>query len=51
MKKQKQIIKAADAYVKEEDLDLESRFDIITIVVNGRYTKLDHLEDAFYPTL
>jgi putative endonuclease len=51
MRKQKQIIKASDAYIKEFDLDMEARFDIITIVVNGQYTKLDHLEDAFYPTL
>jgi putative endonuclease len=51
MKKQKQVIKAADAYIKEFDLDMESRFDIITIIVNNEYTKVDHLEDAFYPTL
>ncbi len=49
MKKQKLVIKAADAYVKEFDLDMESRFDVVTIIVNGQYTKLDHLEDAFYP--
>jgi len=51
MRKQKQIIKAADAYVKEHDLDLESRFDIIILVSNKERTKLDHLEDAFYPTV
>ena len=51
MKKQKQVIKAADAYVKEHDLDFESRFDIITVIVNKEYTKVDHLEDAFYPTV
>ena len=51
MKKQKQVIKAADAYVKELDLDLESRFDIITVIINKEYTKVDHLEDAFYPTV
>ncbi len=51
MKKQKQVIKAADAYIKEFDLDMESRFDLITIIVNGDYTKVDHLEDAFYPTV
>ena len=51
MRKQKLVIKAADAYIKEFDLDMEARFDIITIIVNGQYTKLDHLEDAFYPTV
>lgn len=51
MKKQRQVIKAADAYVKEFDLDLESRFDVITVIVNSKYTKVDHLEDAFFPTV
>jgi putative endonuclease len=51
MKKQKQIIKASDAYLKQFNIELESRFDIITIIVNGNYTKLEHMEDAFYPTL
>jgi putative endonuclease len=50
-KKQKQIIKAADAYLKEHNLEQESQFDIITIIVNSQYSKLDHMEGAFYPTL
>jgi len=49
--KQKQVIKAANAYVKFHDLDLESRFDIITVVTNSQYTKVDHVEDAFFPTV
>lgn len=51
IKKQKQIIKAADAYIKEHDLSNESRFDIVVAIINSKYRKLDHIEDAFYPTL
>jgi putative endonuclease len=51
MKKQRQVIKAADAYVKENDLDMESRFDVITVIVNSQYKKVDHIEDAFYPVV
>ena len=51
MKKQKQIIKAADAYLKEFGDDAKPRFDIIAIVTNSDYTKINHIEDAFYPTL
>ena len=51
MRKQKQIIKAADAYIKEHDLSNESRFDIVVAIINSKYKKLDHIEDAFYPTL
>src|SRR5262245_24277567 len=50
MKKQRQIIKAADAFIKANDLGNESRFDIITVRVNGEQHMLDHLEDAFFPT-
>ena len=50
LKKQRQIIKAADAYLKEHQLEQESRFDIISIIINSQYNKLEHLEHAFYPT-
>lgn len=50
-KKQKFIIKAANAYIEKYEIDLEARFDIISIVrKNGRF-EIDHIEDAFYPTL
>jgi putative endonuclease len=50
-RKQKQIIKAADAYLKEHHIEKEARFDIVTVIVNSKYKKLDHLEDAFFPTV
>jgi len=51
MRKQRQIIKVADAFSKEYEEDLPARFDIISIVTNRVYTKIDHIEDAFYPTV
>ncbi len=51
MKKQRQIIKAADAFMKEHPEDLSAQFDIISIVTNSKYTKIEHYEEAFYPTL
>jgi putative endonuclease len=51
MTKQRQIIKAADAYIKEHELTNEGRFDIVVAIINSKYKKLEHLEDAFYPTL
>lgn len=39
---------AADHYVVENDLDVEVRFDIITILKkNGKFS-IEHLENAFY---
>ncbi|MEO0311396.1 MAG: hypothetical protein RIQ89_1053 [Bacteroidota bacterium] len=49
--KQKQIIKAADAYMKEQNIDLNARFDIVSIVHNKAVTSIDHIEGAFFPSI
>ena len=47
--KQKQIIRAADQYVKDFYPEKEWRFDIMVIITNSEYTSIEHIEDAFYP--
>ncbi len=47
--KQKQIIKAADFFVKEYAPEKEWRFDITIVITNKEYTSIEHIEDAFYP--
>lgn len=42
------LVSAADHYVIENDLDVEVRFDIITILKKGKKFQLEHLEDAFF---
>ncbi len=42
------LVSAADAYVVENDLDVEVRFDIITIIKKGSDFEITHLESAFY---
>jgi len=49
--KQKSIIFAADGYIKKFNIDKEGRFDVITIIKAGEEFQIDHIEDAFYPTL
>ncbi len=49
--KQRTIILAADNYIRIYGIKKESRFDIITIIVNGDKSEIDHMENAFYPTL
>ena len=39
---------AADHYVNEHHLDIEVRFDVITIVKNNSSYQVNHLEDAFF---
>lgn len=46
-KKQRVIIACADHYVKEEELDTDVRFDIVSIVHNSFRTTIEHIEDAF----
>ena len=49
MAKQKRIIKVANHYMIENDLDLEGRFDIFGILVNKNGQEVRHIEDAFSP--
>ena len=47
-KKIKLLVKAVDAYVNRNDLDIEVRFDVIAIVKTQNEIKIEHLEDAFF---
>ena len=42
------IIKAVDAFVIKNNLEVEVRFDIIAIVIKGEHYNIEHLENAFY---
>ncbi len=44
----KNLVKAVDEYITENQLDVEVRFDIIAIVKQGKTFKIEHLKDAFY---
>lgn len=43
------LIRATEAYLEENDLDLDTRFDIVAIILNNKETKIHHIVDAFYP--
>ncbi len=47
----KRIVEAADAYIQEKDFELETRFDVITVIFIDHKFELEHFKDAFYPTL
>jgi len=48
-KKQRSLVEAADAWLQEYEVDLETRFDVISIVFKGGGYVLQHFKDAFYP--
>jgi len=47
--KQNLLIKAANAYIQRKNMDMETRFDIISITLGETTTTIDHIENAFYP--
>ena len=47
-KKIKLLVMGADHYVTDNELDVEVRFDVITILKNSKIFKIEHLESAFY---
>jgi len=49
-KKIRHIIEAAEAYILDHNLDLDTRFDLVTIIFQGDKYELEHFKDAFYPT-
>lgn len=49
--KQRFLIRATQAYIEKFNIDLEARFDIISIILNNTTKRVHHIEDAFYPVL
>ena len=47
--KQRRLIYAANAYLFRNKLDIDTRFDIISIIVNNGKPVIDHLGGAFLP--
>lgn len=47
-KKIQLLVKAVDAYIISNDLDVDIRFDIIAIFNNGNKFEVEHIKDAFY---
>lgn len=47
--KQRSLITAANGYIMKKNLDLETRFDIISVIFSGNSYTIKHIKDAFYP--
>lgn len=48
-KKQRQIIKAANIWIQENNCEMEARFDILTVLITSRGNTINHIESAYYP--
>ena len=47
--KQRNLISAANSYIFRNRMDIETRFDIISIVFKDGEPVIEHVEDAFLP--
>jgi putative endonuclease len=47
--KQTRLISAANAYLFQNKLDINTRFDIISIIMKDNSPVINHIEDAFMP--
>lgn len=49
LKKQRLMAITASEYLYQKGLDMEIRFDIISIIMTDRPVEIMHFEDAFFP--
>jgi putative endonuclease len=49
-KKQKNIISAAAAFIEMNNIDFESRFDILTVIQENSTYKIEHITSAYSPS-
>ena len=47
--KQKHLAEAADEYLEQNNLDMDVRFDIVSITFGEGLPKIFHIKDAFFP--
>lgn len=49
IRKQKNLIRAANIYVQLTNSSKEVRFDIVSVILNGKSSSVQHIRDAFKP--
>lgn len=47
--KRKKICLSADAYIKQFHCEKEPRFDIVSVLHQGKSTEILHIDEAFWP--
>jgi putative endonuclease len=49
--KQRTIIAATNAYIRQHNINDDVRFDIVSIITGKNEPVVEHIENAFYPTV
>jgi putative endonuclease len=50
-RKQKNMIDAADAYISKYDINMQTQFDVISIILDADKYDIEYIPDAFSSTL
>ena len=50
-RKIRRIVSSADAYLRFNQIDMDVRFDIVSVVEDGDDFKVEHIEQAFFPPM
>lgn len=48
LKKQRNIVEAAEAYIMEKDIQLNARFDLLCVVFKEKNHTIEHIIEAFH---
>jgi putative endonuclease len=43
------LVNAAEAYILKNNLNCDTRFDVVSIIFYGHNFEIEHFKDAFYP--
>jgi len=49
IKKQRLLVEAANQYMIKNNIDMEARFDVVSVIISGGNEIVEIMENAFYP--
>jgi len=47
--KMKRLVRVASEYIDQKNIEMECRYDFVSIVMNKKKFEIRHIKDAFYP--
>lgn len=48
-RKIRRIVNSADAYLRFNQIDMNVRFDVVSVLAEGEEFRIEHVEQAFFP--
>ncbi|MCB0820386.1 MAG: YraN family protein [Bacteroidetes bacterium] len=49
LRKQRNLVNAAEEYIRRKNSNLETRFDVVSVILNGEKSEIRHIPRAFSP--